>query len=89
MPDLPTRFAEAAERVQQLPEKPDNAQLLRLYALFKQGSSGDATGKRPGVMDFVGRAKHDAWSALAGMEREESMTAYIELVESLEGTGEQ
>jgi acyl-CoA-binding protein len=84
MSDLATRFADASDRVQQLPEKPDNAALLRLYALYKQGSSGDVTGKRPGVMDFVGRAKHDAWAALQGMSQDEAMQAYIELVEELE-----
>ncbi|PQP15060.1 acyl-CoA-binding protein [Rhodococcus opacus] len=40
--------------------------LLRLYALFKQGSKGDAEGKRPGRFDMVNRAKYDAWAKVAG-----------------------
>lgn len=83
MSDLATRFTTAADEVQQLPEKPDNADLLRLYALYKQGSAGDVTGDRPGMMDFVGRAKHDAWAGLEGMPQDDAMTAYVELVESL------
>jgi len=83
MSDVGTRFATAAEDVQELPQKPGNAELLRLYGLYKQGSVGDASGKRPGMTDFVGRAKFDAWAALAGMGREDAMEAYIELVESL------
>ncbi len=83
MTDLARRFAVAAEEVQTLPQKPDNAELLRLYALFKQASSGDVAGKRPGMVDFVGRAKYDAWTGLAGMPQEDAMQAYVDLVESL------
>ena len=83
MSDLQTRFETAAAEVQQLPSKPDNADLLRLYALFKQGSAGDATGDRPGMMDFVGRAKYDAWAGLQGMPQDEAKEGYIDLVESL------
>jgi acyl-CoA-binding protein len=35
------------------------------------------------MMDFVGRAKYDAWAELAGMPQDEAMQSYIELVESL------
>jgi hypothetical protein len=52
MSDLDTLFAAAAEDVKQLPERPDNAELLQLYALYKQGSQGDVYGDRPGMMAF-------------------------------------
>jgi diazepam-binding inhibitor (GABA receptor modulator, acyl-CoA-binding protein) len=81
--DLQARFETAADEVQDLPERPDNATLLRLYALFKQGTAGDATGKRPGMFDIAGRAKFDAWSEVRGMSREEAMRSYIALVEEL------
>lgn len=83
MSDLDTRFATAAEQVQQLPERPDNAALLRLYALYKQGSQGDVTGDRPGMMAFVERAKYDAWAELAGTSPDEAKQAYVDLVEEL------
>ncbi|MCY1517986.1 Acyl CoA binding protein [compost metagenome] len=57
--------------------------LLRLYALFKQGSEGDAHGDKPGMTDFVGRYKFEAWEALRGTAREQAMAQYIALVEEL------
>lgn len=84
MSDLSVRFEAAAESVQLLQEKPDNADLLKLYAFFKQGSKGDVAGKRPGMMDFVARAKYDAWAGVAGMAQDDAMQAYIDLVDSLE-----
>lgn len=83
MSDLQTRFNQAVADSRQLPERPDNATLLQLYALFKQGSEGDATGARPGMTDFVARAKWDAWHALAGTPAAEAQASYVELIESL------
>ena len=83
MVDLPGHFAAATEAVKELPERPGNDDMLRLYALYKQGSVGDATGDRPGMMDFFGRAKYDAWADVSGMSQDDAMTAYIDLVESL------
>ncbi len=84
MTDLTEGFAAAAEAVKELPERPGNDDMLRLYALYKQGSMGDAAGDRPGMMDFVGRAKYDAWADLAGMTSDDAMAGYVALVESLQ-----
>lgn len=83
MAELADRFTAATEAVKELPERPGNDDMLRLYALYKQGSVGNATGDRPGMMDFVGRAKYDAWADVTGMSQDDAMTAYIDLVESL------
>ena len=83
MTDLQTRFEQATRDSKSLPERPDNMTLLKLYALYKQASSGDADGERPGFGDIVGRAKWDAWSALAGKSHDEAMQEYVDLVESL------
>jgi acyl-CoA-binding protein len=83
MSDLKARFEQALADSKLLPAKPDNNTLLQMYALFKQGSTGDATGDRPGMMDFVGRAKFDAWAALKGKSQDEAQQSYIDLVESL------
>ncbi len=83
MADLSAQFAQAITDSKSLPEKPDNATLLQMYALYKQASSGDADGKRPGFGDMVGRAKWDAWNGLAGKSKDEAMQAYVDLVESL------
>lgn len=83
MTDPQTQFDQAVADSKNLPEKPDNMTLLRLYALFKQASAGDATGERPGFADFVGRAKWDAWDALRGTPSDAAKTSYVDLVESL------
>lgn len=84
---LETAFQEASVAVKTLAERPSNAVLLQLYALYKQGSEGDAKGDRPGMTDFVARAKFDAWAALAGTERDTAQRQYISLVDSLRSTG--
>jgi len=80
---LKDQFEAAVAESKSLPERPDNATLLRLYALYKQGSTGDAEGERPGMMDFVARAKFDAWAELKGTAPEAAMQQYIDLIESL------
>lgn len=81
--DLKAKFEQASKEVTQLSEAPDNMQKLRLYALYKQGIAGDCTGPRPGMMDFVGKAKYDAWKALGGSSKEQAMQMYIDFVEEL------
>jgi diazepam-binding inhibitor (GABA receptor modulator, acyl-CoA-binding protein) len=76
-------FASAQVRVKQLAKTPGTDELLELYALYKQGSGGDATGSRPGMLDFKGRAKFDAWTAKKGMTREAAQQAYVDLVAKL------
>ena len=83
MSDLNARFEQARADSRNLPEKPDNMTLLKLYALYKQGSVGDAEGKRPGFGEMVERAKFDAWVALKGQSSDEAKQGYIDLVESL------
>ena len=77
-------FAEAQERVKRLARRPSNDRLLELYGLYKQATAGDVAGKRPGMLDPVGRAKHDAWSARKGTSREEARRKYVVLVDELE-----
>lgn len=76
-------FKVAQEEVQSLPRKPTNDELLNLYALYKQASAGDVSGKRPGALDFKGRAKFDAWSKVAGKPAEQAKTEYVALVQQL------
>jgi diazepam-binding inhibitor (GABA receptor modulator, acyl-CoA-binding protein) len=76
-------FDKAVADSKKLPEKPDNQTLLQLYALYKQATEGDVEGKRPGMMDMVGRAKYDAWAGVKGKGKDEAMNEYVELIESL------
>lgn len=81
--DLDAAFQAAVAQSTSLPEKPASLTLLRIYALYKQATQGDASGERPGMTDFVGRAKYDAWATLAGTSSDEAKQNYIDLIESL------
>ena len=83
MSDLKTQFEQAKDAIMALTDRPDNDTLLRLYALYKQGSDGDAHGDRPGFFDFVGNAKYEAWEKLKGTKNDEAMKKYIDLVKKL------
>ena len=76
-------FEQAQADVQTLSRKPGNDVLLKLYALYKQGTEGDVSGDRPGGFDFKGAAKYDAWEAVKGQSQEQAQQAYIDLVASL------
>ncbi len=82
---LQEQFAQAQAESKNLPERPDNMTLLKIYALYKQGANGDASGERPGMTDFVNRAKFDAWAALKGTSQEDAMQQYVDLIEELKG----
>ena len=83
MADLKSQFEQAAKDVHSLAERPDNDTLLRLYALYKQGSEGDVHGDKPGFFDFVATAKYDAWSKLKGTSQADAKKKYVELVDKL------
>ena len=75
MSDLKSQFEAAVAQSKNLSERPDNMTLLKLYALYKQGSVGDNADKKPGFADMVGRAKWDAWNALKGSTPAEAHAA--------------
>ena len=83
MDDLQTRFEAAAENVQDLDSRPDNATLLQLYGLYKQATVGDVEGKRPGFTNLGGRMKYDAWAELEGTAPDEAKQQYVNLVDEL------
>ena len=85
MSDLNAAFEQAQKDVKTLTERPSNDDLLELYALFKQGSAGDVSGKRPGMLDMVGRAKYDAWAKKKGTNSDTAKQQYIDKVEGMLG----
>ncbi len=85
MSDLAARFEASVAASKTLKDRPANDVLLRLYALYKQASAGDVEGRRPGFTDMVGRAKYDAWATLKGLGRDDAMSQYVALVDSLKG----
>lgn len=85
MTDLKAQFEQAQKDIKTLTTRPGNGDMLALYSLFKQGSQGDASGKRPGMLDMIGRAKYDAWAKHQGTDKDEAMQQYIAKVNSLLG----
>jgi diazepam-binding inhibitor (GABA receptor modulating acyl-CoA-binding protein) len=83
MATLKAKFEAAVANSKNLSERPDNATLLQLYALYKQGTAGDNEEKKPGFTDMVGRAKWDAWNKIKGMSEKDAMQQYVDLIESL------
>ena len=81
---LQTEFDQALADSKNLAERPDNMTLLKMYGIYKQGSLGDATGDRPGMTDFVGRAKWDAWNALKGTPQDVAKQQSIDFVKDLQ-----
>ncbi|CCD40934.1 Acyl-CoA-binding protein [Candidatus Paraburkholderia kirkii UZHbot1] len=83
MTDIDQQFAQAQADVTQLLERPGNLTLLRLYALFKQASVGDAQDEKPGFTDIAGKYKYEAREALKGTPADDAKTRYVKLVEAL------
>jgi acyl-CoA-binding protein len=83
MSDLQAKFEAAVAESKNLTERPDNATLLKIYALYKQASTGDNADKKPGFSDMVGRAKWDAWNGFKGTSSQDAMQQYVDLIESL------
>ena len=81
--DLKEKFEDAQKRVKTLKKAPATDALLKLYSLYKQGSVGDVSGKRPGMLDIRGRAKYDAWKGQRGMSSDDAMQAYVDFVDEL------
>ena len=88
MTEINSRFEQAAIAAKSLPERPDNDTLLQMYALYKQGSSGDVSGDKPGFFDFVASAKYEAWEKLGGLSMEDAKKQYVDLVTKLGGSVE-
>ncbi|SHO79017.1 Similar to S.cerevisiae protein ACB1 (Acyl-CoA-binding protein) [Malassezia sympodialis ATCC 42132] len=78
-----TQFQKAVEIIRNLPKnspaKVTQAQQLRIYGLYKQATEGDVSTSRPGMLDFTGRAKWDAWNSEKGKSSEQAKKDYVDL----------
>jgi diazepam-binding inhibitor (GABA receptor modulating acyl-CoA-binding protein) len=82
--NLESQFKTAQAAAKGLRVKPDDDTLLELYSYYKQATDGDVSGPRPSALDFIGRAKYDAWATRKGIKPEAAMRAYVKLVEHLQ-----
>ena len=85
MSDVKAQFDQAVVAARQLTKKPDNATLLKIYALYKQATGGDVKGERPESFNFVEAAKFDAWESEQGTSKDDAMKAYSALIAKLRG----
>lgn len=86
MSDLKQTFEESLHFVKTTEGSPSTELKLAMYALFKQATEGDVTGKRPGMLDMINRAKYDAWAKLKGTDSDSAMQSYIDKVEEFKST---
>jgi len=78
-------FTDAQIILKSLKTEPSNEEKLRLYALFKQSTVGENFSPKPGMLDFVGSAKWQAWKKLGPMSSLDAEKEYVSLVKRLSG----
>lgn len=76
-------FEKAQEQLKLLKNDPGNETKLKLYALFKQATEGPCNSPKPGMLDFVKKAKWDAWNSLGSLSQDNARQEYTKLVSSL------
>ncbi|KFR08016.1 hypothetical protein N306_15120, partial [Opisthocomus hoazin] len=76
-------FEKAQEQLKLLRKDPGNETKLKLYALFKQATEGPCNSPKPSMLDFVKKAKWDAWNSLGNLSQDNARQKYTELVSSL------
>jgi acyl-CoA-binding protein len=64
MSEIEQGFKAAVAASKTLPRRPDNETMLKLHALYKQGTEGDAPAEAPG--DMMGMFKYKAWAEVGG-----------------------
>eukprot|EP00761_Pharyngomonas_kirbyi_P011285 gb/GECH01011310.1/.p1 GENE.gb/GECH01011310.1/~~gb/GECH01011310.1/.p1 ORF type:complete len:103 (+),score=32.98 gb/GECH01011310.1/:1-309(+) len=83
--NLAVKYVNGGGARSQYPDNPElsNDQKLKFYAYYKQATVGKCNTERPGMLDFVGKSKWDAWNELGDMSKEEAMQKYIDLLTEL------
>ncbi|KAL1138264.1 hypothetical protein AAG570_009953, partial [Ranatra chinensis] len=76
-------FNKAVEDVKNLESTPKDDELLEIYALFKQATVGDINTAKPGMFDFKGKAKWEAWNGKKGVAQDAAKEEYVNKVKSL------
>ncbi|KAL9063722.1 MAG: hypothetical protein Q9161_009307 [Pseudevernia consocians] len=83
-------FKKAVEDSRKLKAKPNNDELLELYANYKQGTGEDfSKATQPGTFAFQEKYKYNAWKKVAVEDKVTPSAAqqhYVQLVEKLKGT---
>ncbi|KAM4688970.1 uncharacterized protein O3C94_007080 [Discoglossus pictus] len=83
MQEIQEDFQKAQNNLKLLKKDPGNDVKLKLYALFKQATQGPCNAPKPSMLDFVNKAKWDAWNSLGSLSKDNARQSYVELVSSL------
>eukprot|EP00038_Savillea_parva_P006506 m.164217 g.164217 ORF g.164217 m.164217 type:complete len:132 (-) comp12396_c0_seq1:135-530(-) len=75
------QFKKAVWLIRNGPKKDSsNEEKLSFYKYYKQATEGDVKGSQPWAVQMESRAKWDAWDSVKGMDKEEAMRLYVELI---------
>ena len=85
---LESKFHDMKGKVSSLKNDPGNEVKLKMYALFKQSTEGDNSAPKPSALNFVAKAKWDAWNNLKSLNKDDAMSEYIKIVQELVSTDE-
>ncbi|WVQ83076.1 hypothetical protein IAT38_005214 [Cryptococcus sp. DSM 104549] len=79
--DTDAQFVRAVDIVQSFPKggpvQTTYEEKLWLYSLYKQGTEGDISVPRPGMLDLLGKAKWDSWNKQKGIGKGEAKRLYV------------
>uniref|UniRef100_A0A1A7WR13 Enoyl-CoA delta isomerase 2 n=1 Tax=Iconisemion striatum TaxID=60296 RepID=A0A1A7WR13_9TELE len=76
-------FEDAKNKLSTLRRDPGNEVKLKIYALFKQATQGPCNTPKPGMLDFINKAKWDAWKSLGSISQDEARQQYRDLIGSM------
>jgi diazepam-binding inhibitor (GABA receptor modulating acyl-CoA-binding protein) len=79
-------FEKAADAIKESGKngaKMTDDEMKQIYGLFKQGTVGDNATDKPGMLDFKGKAKWEAWTAQKGKSKEDAQNEYVALAKTL------
>ncbi|OWF50444.1 acyl-CoA-binding domain-containing protein 6-like [Mizuhopecten yessoensis] len=75
--DLTELFECACNYIRQSSGKFDSEKLLYFYSRYKQATEGKCNTSKPGIFDFQGKHKWEAWRKLGDMSKKAAMFQYI------------
>ena len=80
---LKMNFDRAVEKVSASSLQVSDVKKLKMYALYKQATKGDAPIKGPWAIQILEHAKWNAWNALRSKTNESAMSEYIAEVSNI------
>jgi len=80
-----TDFLACAEKLKSVGGNLANLHKLYFYARYKQATCGNCTSKQPGLLEFEGRKKWEAWKSAANLTTEEAQKDYVDKFNHLFG----